>query len=65
MNAYQHRLLLHDDIAKVLAIPEVRKDLIAKGAEPGNASAAEFGRFIADEQAKWARLIKDAGIVMD
>ena len=56
---------LHDDVAKVLAQPDVRKDLIAKGAEPGNASAAEFGRFIANEQAKWARLIKDAGIVVE
>jgi tripartite-type tricarboxylate transporter receptor subunit TctC len=56
---------LHDDVNKVLALPEVRKDLIAKGAEPGSQSAAEFGRFIADEQAKWARLVKEAGIVME
>jgi tripartite-type tricarboxylate transporter receptor subunit TctC len=56
---------LHDDIAKVLAMPDVRNDLIAKGAEPENLSAAEFGRFIADEQAKWGKLIKDAGIVLE
>jgi len=56
---------LHDDVSKVLALPEVRKDLIAKGAEPGSQSVAEFGRFIADEQAKWARLVKEAGIVME
>lgn len=56
---------LHDDVAKVLAMPDVRKDLLAKGADPGDMSAAEFGRFIADEQAKWARLIKEAGIVME
>jgi tripartite-type tricarboxylate transporter receptor subunit TctC len=56
---------VHDDVNKVLAQPDVRKDLIAKGAEPGNMSAAEFGAFIAAEQAKWARLIKDAGIVME
>jgi len=56
---------LHDDVDKVLALPDVRKDLIAKGAEPGTMSAAEFGRFIGEEQAKWARLVKDAGIVME
>ena len=56
---------LHDDVDKVLAQPDVRKDLIAKGAEPGALSSAEFGRFIAEEQAKWARLVKDAGIVME
>ena len=44
---------------------DVRKDLIAKGADPGDMSAVEFGRFIAEEQAKWARLVKDAGIVME
>ena len=56
---------LHDDVAKVLAMPDVRKDLVAKGADPGDMSAAEFGRFIAEEQAKWAKLVKDAGIVME
>jgi tripartite-type tricarboxylate transporter receptor subunit TctC len=56
---------VHDDVARVLALTEVKKDLIAKGAEPGNESAAEFARFIADEQAKWARLVKEAGIVME
>jgi tripartite-type tricarboxylate transporter receptor subunit TctC len=56
---------LHDDVDKVLALPEVRKELIAKGAAPGTLSAAEFGRFIGAEQAKWARLVKDAGIVME
>ena len=56
---------LHDDVAKVLAMADVRKDLIAKGADPGDMSAVEFGRFIAEEQAKWARLVKDAGIVME
>ena len=56
---------LHDDVAKVLAMADVRKDLIAKGADPGDMSAVEFGRFIAEEQAKWAKLVKDAGIVME
>ena len=43
---------------------EVRYDPGAKGAEPGDESAAEFGRFVA-EQAKWAAFVKDAGIVME
>jgi tripartite-type tricarboxylate transporter receptor subunit TctC len=56
---------LHDDVAKVLAMADVRKELVAKGADPGDMSAVEFGRFIAEEQAKWAKLVKDAGIVME
>jgi tripartite-type tricarboxylate transporter receptor subunit TctC len=55
----------HDDVNRILAIPEVRKDLIAKGAEPGSGTAAEFGTFIRAEQDKWSKLIKDAGIVME
>jgi len=56
---------LHDDVNKVLALPEVRNDLIAKGAEPGSGSSAEFGTFIREEQDKWAKLVKDAGIVLE
>jgi tripartite-type tricarboxylate transporter receptor subunit TctC len=56
---------LHDDVNRVLALPDVRKDLIAKGAEPGSGTAAEFGRFIREEQEKWSKLIKDAGIMME
>jgi tripartite-type tricarboxylate transporter receptor subunit TctC len=56
---------LHDDVNKVLALPEVRNDLIAKGAEPGSGSSAEFGTFIREEQDKWARLVKEAGIVLE
>jgi tripartite-type tricarboxylate transporter receptor subunit TctC len=43
----------------------VRNDLIAKGAEPGSGSSAEFGTFIREEQDKWARLVKEAGIVLE
>jgi tripartite-type tricarboxylate transporter receptor subunit TctC len=56
---------LHDDVNKVLASPEVRKDLLSKGAAPGSGSAAEFGRFMRDELDLWNKLIKDAGIVME
>jgi len=56
---------LHDDVNKVLAQPDVRKDLLAKGAEPGSGTSAEFSAFIREEQDKWAKLIKDAGIVME
>ena len=34
---------IHDDVDKVLAMPDVRKDLISKGAQPGSGSSAEFG----------------------
>ena len=56
---------IHDDVMKVLALPDVRKDLISKGAQPGSGSPAEFGAFIHEELDKWAKLVKDAGIVLE
>jgi len=56
---------IHDDVARILALPEVRKEFLAKGADPGAGSAAEFGRFARDELDKWSKLIKDAGIVLE
>ena len=56
---------LHADVSRVLALPEVRKELLAKGALPGSMSAPEFGAFIRTEQQRWTKLIKDAGIVLE
>lgn len=56
---------LHDDVNRVLATPEVRKELVSKGADPGTGTAAEFGRFMRQEQEMWTKLIKDAGIVLE
>ena len=56
---------LHADVSRVLALPEVRKELLAKGALPGTMSAPEFGAFIRTEQQRWTKLIKDAGIVLE
>jgi tripartite-type tricarboxylate transporter receptor subunit TctC len=56
---------LGDDVNGLLAQPEVRKELVAKGADPGGLTAAEFGTFVRQEQQRWTQLIKDAGIVLE
>lgn len=56
---------LHDDIQRVMAMPEVRKAMHDKGAEPGNLSPSEFSQFVRKEQEKWAKLIKDANILIE
>jgi len=56
---------LHDDIQRVMAMPEVRKALHDKGAEAGNLTPAEFSQFVRNEQEKWAKLIKDANISIE
>ena len=56
---------LHDDIQRVMNMPEVRKSMHEKGAEPGNLTPAEFSSFIKQEQTKWTKLMKDANIVIE
>jgi tripartite-type tricarboxylate transporter receptor subunit TctC len=56
---------LHADVSRLLATPELRKELLAKGATAASMSAPEFGSFIRAEQQRWTKLMKDAGIVLE
>ena len=53
---------LHKDLTAIVASPETKKRFETEGAEPLSMSPEEVGRFIAAETAKWARVVKDAGI---
>ena len=53
---------LSREIMKVSAMPDVRERLAALGAEPVGNTPAEFARYIRSEIAKWAKVIKAAGI---
>jgi tripartite-type tricarboxylate transporter receptor subunit TctC len=48
-----------------LANPEVGERLRGEGAEPGTMDGPAFGRFIAEERARWAGVIRQAGITLD
>ena len=56
---------LSADANRVLADPEVRSRMIALGADPHGNAPAEFARFIREDQAKWAKLMREAGIKAD
>ena len=56
---------LSADANRVLADPDVRSRMIALGADPRGNTPEEFARFIRDDQAKWAQLMRDAGIRPD
>ena len=56
---------LSADANKVLADPETRKRMQAVGADPAGNTPGEFARFIRDDQAKWAKLMREAGIKAD
>ncbi|MDQ6923484.1 MAG: tripartite tricarboxylate transporter substrate binding protein [Pseudomonadota bacterium] len=53
---------LHNDLSAIVASPETKKRFETEGAEPLSMSPDEFGRFIAAETVKWARVVKGAGI---
>ncbi len=56
---------IQQESAKALASPAVREKLEAQGAIPGGNTPAEFARMIADEHAKWARVVKASGAKVD
>jgi tripartite-type tricarboxylate transporter receptor subunit TctC len=50
------------DLVKVLQEPELRKRLLALGAEPEPGSAAQFAQFLDRETARWTQLLREANI---
>jgi len=53
---------LSQDANLVLAEPEVRRRMLALGAEPSGNTPEQFARFIRDDMAKWAKLMAERGI---
>ena len=46
-------------------MPDVRERLYDSGAEPGSLTADELGAFVRADAARWAKVIKAAGIKGD
>jgi len=53
---------LHDEIARRALRPEMREQLIAQGFEIAGYGPEEYAAFIKAEIAKWANVIKTAGV---
>ena len=56
---------LNVEINRILQLPEVKERLLDLGAEPAKTSPDEFLAFIRRDNAKWAKLIKERGIVVE
>jgi tripartite-type tricarboxylate transporter receptor subunit TctC len=56
---------LSADVAKALAIPEVRKRLMDIGLEPVGTTPAEFAAIVRRDYEKWGRVIRNANIKLD
>lgn len=53
---------IHGDVMRVLAMPDTRTRIAAEGGEPANMTVAQFAAFIREESARWAKVIRAAGI---
>jgi tripartite-type tricarboxylate transporter receptor subunit TctC len=56
---------LHDAAVAAIEAPEVRDKLVASGAVPAPMSSAEFAAFLAEELARWGRVVRDKNIRAD
>ena len=52
-------------LMKIPHTPEMKKRLADLGAEPVGSTPDEFNKFLRDETAQWAEVIKAAGIKME
>jgi tripartite-type tricarboxylate transporter receptor subunit TctC len=53
---------LSADINRVLADTDVRARMHSLGADPSGNTPDQFTRFIHEDQAKWSKLMREAGI---
>jgi tripartite-type tricarboxylate transporter receptor subunit TctC len=53
---------LKKEIDAIVAEPNMKARLVGLGLQPISFTSAEFGKFIADQIEKWAKVIKSAGI---
>ena len=53
---------LNADLVKTLRLPEIRDKMAEQGAEPSPTTPEEFAAFQKAEVAKWAKVVKDAGV---
>jgi tripartite-type tricarboxylate transporter receptor subunit TctC len=56
---------LNQSLARILKQPEVQARLRADGVEPAHSTPEEFTRFIAEEIAKWSKVVKAGNIRID
>jgi tripartite-type tricarboxylate transporter receptor subunit TctC len=53
---------LNREVARVLALPDVREKMMTQAIEPVSSSSAAFDDFVRRDIEKWARVVKAAGL---
>jgi tripartite-type tricarboxylate transporter receptor subunit TctC len=56
---------IHTDVVKALQMPDVRERLLGMATEPVGSTPDQLGALMKSETAKWAKVIKEAGITAE
>jgi tripartite-type tricarboxylate transporter receptor subunit TctC len=56
---------LNTEVARILALPDVIEKLAVAGVEIQTSTPKEWGDFVKAEIAKWAKVVKEAGIKVE
>jgi tripartite-type tricarboxylate transporter receptor subunit TctC len=58
-------LKVQGEVARILKDPALREKFIQQGADPIGSTPDEFGQYMRDETAKWAKIVKASGAQVD
>lgn len=58
-------LKVQGEVARILKDPAMREKFIQQGADPVGSTPYEFGQYMRDETAKWAKIVKASGAKAD
>ncbi|HET7401421.1 MAG TPA: tripartite tricarboxylate transporter substrate binding protein [Usitatibacter sp.] len=56
---------LNAEVKRILAMPDVRERFQAQGVEPVGSTPEQFGEHIRAQMSKWAKVVKEAGVVAE
>ena len=56
---------LNGEVARILRLPDVNEILVSQGTTPIANSPQETGRWMADEKARWTKVVKDSGFKLE
>ena len=56
---------IHDEVAKVIQSPEMVQRFKGMALEPGRGSSGDFAAMVANDSARWGRLVKERNIKVE
>jgi tripartite-type tricarboxylate transporter receptor subunit TctC len=56
---------LNREIVKIMSLPDMREKFSQQGVDPASSTPDEFAQLIRDEVARWAKVIRTAGIKLE